>query len=352
MPFLARFLPRRELNIALAFSCLLHLALILPPQWDWRTPAPLPRPMRLNAALTSTPPAPVAPIAPPAPPVASDQATAALPPVEALPAPEAEAETLLPEDAASALPPVPEAQDESPPAEDGIDFFPPRGEVRYIVYRGTQGFEIGRAELSWEIADGRYRLASLLQSTGLASLFYPVSIVSESVGSIGARGLTPERYQQTRNRDTPENVEFDHAAQRVRINRNPPIEMNANSHDFLSLQYQFAYNALPASIAVGVRGTLEFWLATHKKYERIQFVIVGEEILELPAGRFNTLHVQTTDKTSTDLWLALDYLMLPVRLHFTDKNGDHYEQAAREILIETEAEDGSEDREQKTEDGE
>ncbi|MDR2626186.1 MAG: DUF3108 domain-containing protein [Zoogloeaceae bacterium] len=246
---------------------------------------------------------------------------------------------------------MPEAQDELPSGEGTIDFFPPRGEIRYTVYRGTQGFEVGRAELRWEIEEGRYRLTSRLWTTGLAALFYPVNIVSESVGVISARGLQPEYYQQTRNKDAPERVEFDHAAQQVRIQENPPIEMSANSHDFLSLQYQFAYNVLPGSIAAGTRGTLDFWLATHKKYEFIRFVILGEETLELPAGSFNTLHVQSADETSTDLWLAQDYLMLPVRLHFTDKNGDHYEQAAREIRFEKD-EAQEPEPEQETEDTE
>jgi hypothetical protein len=336
MPFFARVFSllrfRRELLIALALSALLHLALLFPLHWAWRLPAPPPQSTRLDAALNSLPlAAPSMPVAPPNPSAASDQPAVTPSPPEASSLPEIEAAAS--EDAASEPPPAPDVQDGPPPSEDKADF-PSRGEVRYIVYRGTQGFEIGVAELSWEIAEGRYRLASLLQTTGLASFFYPVKIVSESAGSIGARGLLPERYQQTRNGETPDNVTFDYAARRIRINQHPPVEMNANSHDFLSLQYQFAYSPLPASAAVGVRGTLDFWLATHKKYGHIQFVIVGEEILELPAGRFNTLHVQAADETSTDFWLAQDYLMLPVRLHFTDKNGNHYEQAAREILIE------------------
>jgi hypothetical protein len=337
-------LPRRELNIALALSCLLHLGLLFPLHWAgvWQPPAPLPPPLRLDAALVRPLPAPVTPVAPlslPVVPAPVDPVLphAALPPVETLPvetssAPEADAQP--PEGAASGLSPEPEIQEDFSSSEGDIDFFPPRGEVRYIVYRGTQGFEVGRAELRWEVAEGRYRLASLLRTTGLAALFYPVHIASESTGSIGARGLMPERYQQTRNQDAPEEVTFDHATQQIRINQGQPVTMNANSHDFLSLQCQFAYNVLPASVAVGVRGALDFWLATHKKYEHVQFVIIGEETLDLPAGRFDTLHVQAVDSSSVDLWLAQDYLMLPVRLHFTDKNGDHYEQAASEILIE------------------
>ncbi|MDR0672766.1 MAG: DUF3108 domain-containing protein [Zoogloeaceae bacterium] len=341
----SRFFPRRELGIALALSSLLHLAVFSPPlRWDWRAPAPLPPPPRLMATLApnSSPPAPIVkPVPPPVTPAAEppvtpapDPVVAALPPADAeTPAPDTAA-IPLPGEAASVSFPAVEPQDES--AAEHIDFFPAHGEVRYSVYRGTQGFEIGRAELRWEIEGDRYRLSSLLKTTGLAALFYPAEIVSDSVGSIGAHGLRPESYQQTHDRDAPERVEFDRVAQQVRINQNPPVEMNANSHDFLSLQYQFAYNALPGSIAAGARGTLDFWLATHKKYEHIQFVIIGEEVLELPAGRFNTLHVQTAGETSTDIWLAQDYLMLPVRLHFTDKNGKHYEQVAREILVEPE----------------
>jgi hypothetical protein len=36
-------------------------------------------------------------------------------------------------------------------------------------------------------------------------------------------------------------------------------------------------------------------------------------------------------ETVTELWLARDHQLLPVKIRFTDKKGDQYEQIAREL---------------------
>ena len=59
--------------------------------------------------------------------------------------------------------------------------------------------------------------------------------------------------------------------------------------------------------------------------------LLGEEEIETPAGRFRALHLRAmTDKT-TEVWIALDRQRLPVRIRFTDKKGESFEQVATEI---------------------
>jgi hypothetical protein len=205
--------------------------------------------------------------------------------------------------------------------------------VRYTVYRGDRGLEIGRATQQWEIAEGRYRLSSVMETTGLAALLRPLRVETQSEGSLGPQGFRPEEYQQKNSKSGEENINFNWEAGQLETSRHPPQALMPGSQDLLSLTYQFAYMVYPLSVAIGPKNSVSFWVATGKKYELYHFDIQGSESLELPAGQFYTLHLQAVGSTQTDLWLALDYLMLPVKIRFTDKDGDIYEQAAREIII-------------------
>jgi uncharacterized protein DUF3108 len=64
---------------------------------------------------------------------------------------------------------------------------------------------------------------------------------------------------------------------------------------------------------------------------------VGEERVAIRLGDFRTLHVRvgTPGEATTELWLALDYKNLPLRIRFTDpRKGEVYEQVATDIEFE------------------
>ena len=62
--------------------------------------------------------------------------------------------------------------------------------MRFVIYYGTQGFEIGRAEHNWEFTeDGHYRLRGMTRTSGLAALIKPLVFENESSGRLVAGGL-------------------------------------------------------------------------------------------------------------------------------------------------------------------
>lgn len=206
--------------------------------------------------------------------------------------------------------------------------FPPLGEVRYIVYKGDMGLEVGYGIHRWKIEEGRYTLSSITETSGLAALIRPVRMEVESQGVLGPKGFVPEAYRVLKNGSpSGEGADFDWANNEIRIGKKQvSYPLKAGSQDLLSLQYQLAY--LP-HLAEGV----SLRVATGKKYELFDLDVVGEEVLELPAGSFRTLHLRYLTETRTELWLALDHLLLPVKVRYTDKKGNAFEQVAREITL-------------------
>ena len=192
---------------------------------------------------------------------------------------------------------------------------------------GTQGFQIGRAEHRWEFTeDGHYRLYGVTETSGLAALFKTVRFENESRGRLVAGGLQPEHYLSRKNgKDANENADFDWSSPQVLLSRDGQVRpVLPGTQDILSLNYHLAYVRQPESGAT-------LGVVTGKKYERYALDSLGEEEIDTPAGRFRTLHLRAMTDSVTEIWLALDHHRLPVKIRFTDKKGDVFEQIATEL---------------------
>ena len=215
----------------------------------------------------------------------------------------------------------------SPPPDPVQPVLPAKGTIRFAIYMGTQGFQIGRAEHRWEFTeDGRYHLFGMTETSGLAALIKTVRFENESRGRLVAGGLQPEHYLSRKNgKDANENADFDWSATQVLLSRDGQVRTIAlGTQDILSLNYHLAYVRQPEHGAtVGV--------VTGKKYERYALDSLGEEEIDTPAGHFRTLHLRAMTDSTTEIWLALDHHRLPVKIRFTDKKGDIFEQIATEL---------------------
>lgn len=234
--------------------------------------------------------------------------------------------------AAPAEPPVENGQKNEAtvaftPPEPAKPLLPASGTIRYAIFMGDKGFQIGRAEHTWEFtADGRYRLTGMTETSGLAALFKSIRFENESSGRLVAGGLQPELYRTRKNgQDANENADFDWTAAAVHLSRGDKTQaIIPGTQDILSLNYQLAYLTRPeAGTTVGV--------VTGRKYERHALDSLGEENLVTPAGHFRALHLRAMGDNVTEIWIALDRNRLPVKIRFTDKKGDIYEQVATEI---------------------
>ena len=204
---------------------------------------------------------------------------------------------------------------------------PPRGMIRYRVDRGDSNFEIGFALHEWTIADGHYRLTSVAETTGLVWLFKSVRIEMESRGLITTDGLQPQHFAVRRDGlPTREKVDFDWPAMTVSVADHGAQPLDAGAQDLLSFNYQLGFLEHPEE-----GDTLP--IATGKKYEIYRLEVLGDEDVELPAGPMRTLHLRTPGTNSTELWLAYDYLLLPVKIRYVDGQGDSFVQVATKIRV-------------------
>lgn len=204
---------------------------------------------------------------------------------------------------------------------------PPQGMIRYRVDRGDSNFAIGTALHEWAIDGERYRLTSRLETTGLVWLFRALRIDMESRGLLSAEGLQPEMFTVLRNgEEAREKAFFDWQAMTVRVGDRPAQVVARGAQDLLSFNYQLGF-----SLPRGMGSVLP--IATGRKYGVYRLEVLGDEEIEVPAGVMRTLHLRAPGVNTTELWLAYDYLLLPVKIRHVDSRGESLVQVATEIRV-------------------
>jgi hypothetical protein len=113
---------------------------------------------------------------------------------------------------------------------------------------------------------------------------------------------------------------------RFRVGDDAPQIMIQGTQDLLSFNYQLGFMPHPE-----VGSTLP--IATGRKYGIYRLEVLGDEDIEIPAGVLRTLHLRAPGVNTTELWLAYDYLLLPVKIRFVDNKGDSLVQVATAIQL-------------------
>ncbi len=221
---------------------------------------------------------------------------------------------------------VPEVSSQGPETPPAPPRLPPRGSIRFRVDRGDSNFEIGVAHQDWEFENGRYRLRSVVETTGLVSLFRSVRIEMESLGRFSENGLQPEVFGVIREgRRAREKALFDWESMKLRVSDRPEQTLGLGAQDLLSFYYQLGFLDIPP----GGAGSMP--VATGKKYGLYRLENLGDEEIEIPLGVLRTRHLRAPGENSTELWLAYDYRLLPVKIRHVDNNGGTLVQVAVDI---------------------
>lgn len=208
---------------------------------------------------------------------------------------------------------------------------PGKGRMRYEVIRGEGGFVIGQSIHTWEHDGFSYQFKSLTETTGLAAFFKPVQVLQSSQGEVSADGLRPLEFRHERVGGT-DSASFDWPNRFVTYaGRRESIV--GGTQDMLSMYYQIVLLA-PKS------GMLDMPIATGRKLENYRFEVLGEEVLAFPSGERRALRVRTRSGGDTiELWLrtgdAAAARGLPLKIRFTDRKGEVFDQVADNVDAET-----------------
>jgi hypothetical protein len=284
----------------------LAISLITPPP-----PAPA-------ATPKSAPPRPPRPRAPKAPSIPAPVAT----PEPAPPEPEPQVPPPVEEPAPPPAPPAPVV--EEPRLPPTIETVPTKGRIAYrTTYTRMRG--IGALTfVDWNVDTERGRYELWLRTVDPAGL-----IDMRSTGSLQPFGIAPERYVERieiANREL--HAEFDWNARVVNFGgkgAGPPAGFLEGVQDPLSLQFHLPLlaQAYPWRFAEGAELTFQ---VARRDIETYVFRVEGYEAVRISERDVRALRIERARgphaNRRVEMWMAPEYQWLPVRLRYTDTNGE------------------------------
>jgi hypothetical protein len=315
-------LPRnyRALTLAVAASLIAHVTTL----GYLRPPEPTPDELQpLTATITELPPPPLPILTPP--PKPNRRARVLVPPtMPLLEAPDASIPVdTATGDAAQAFAPmaepayIPVPTEETiaaaPPERTAAPALPPRIELAYRGFLGTQGFFVGDAVYRLEHSANAYKITTIGEARGLAALFIRGQGKLTSTGTITATGLQPNLYTIERSNDNRhEEATFDWESGVVLLNDNKTAALDLPTFDPLVVLWQF-YFAPPDQDEVS------FAVATTRRVYHYSFRRTGVEKVSLS---FGAVEAEVWERASGDgsvnakVWLApsLHHVMVKMRL--------------------------------------
>lgn len=174
---------------------------------------------------------------------------------------------------------------------------------------------------------GRYRMTSSLRTLGL------FDARQSSEGTIGSDGLVPDAFAHHAGNRPALAVTFDWAAKQVTFRPAGTVEpARPGMQDRLSLLVQLAWLRRSQPLA----GEFEMPVASHRRVFAYTFVARGDETLDLPAGRFETVRLERRPESGDDVldvWLAPQLCSLPVRVRYRDDKGLIVDQRLRGVQV-------------------
>jgi hypothetical protein len=205
---------------------------------------------------------------------------------------------------------------------------PPSAQLDYTIRASVQGLSLeGSGTIGWQTAASKYQL-SFDTTTALTG-----KLLSEkSEGSVDRRGLQPASFYSKRFRKEALTVNFDRTAGHIVFpDHHPSLKIEGGEQDRISVLWQLLslVRATPARFAVGTQW--KFFVISHRHGEPWTFLVQEKQKLRTALGEIDTLHLvyQPTDASSApkvDIWLAPSLDGFPVRIRFSEPNGDAIEQ--------------------------
>ena len=201
----------------------------------------------------------------------------------------------------------------------------PSAELKYDVQALREGQTVyGRGKIHWQTENGKYSV------TGEAGVLFFTVLQFKSEGALDDYGVAPALYSEKRFRKSETNTHFN------RDERNS-ISFSASTasyprtggeQDRASIIWQLAAIGRGDSEKFASGAELDLFVAGIRDAETWRIHVVGLEDIEVGTGKMAAWHVVRAPRAGSydqqlDIWLAPQQQWYPVRLRYTETNGDY-----------------------------
>ncbi len=194
-------------------------------------------------------------------------------------------------------------------------------ETEFDVRTAIDGNAEGKATITYNLIENmQYRIRWLTKGTGIMALIFP-ELLQTSDGELTKSGLRPDHYlyQFGKKADKSRSASFDWQAKKVNLQtaKDTKVEdLPEGTQDLLSFMYQFMH--------VPPLQRMQLPIVNGKKLRIYDYSFEGEEQINSALGELKTLHILhggSNEEEKTELWLAVDFQFVPVKIRKIEDDG-------------------------------
>lgn len=210
---------------------------------------------------------------------------------------------------------------------------PPSADLRYAITAKQSGFNInGKATVNW-FNDGK--TYSIFADTH--AMIVGKILEAKSEGAIDTYGIAPKQFTEKRFRKAPAVSTFDRDKQEISFTQSDnhyPISGGEQDRTSIVWHLVSVARANPKQFKTG--SAWDFFVVGPRDAEPWRFTVVSKDKVKTPLGTLDTVHIfrdppPDDQKQKLDIWLAPSQNWYPVRIRFTDPNGDYIDQTVESI---------------------
>lgn len=210
---------------------------------------------------------------------------------------------------------------------------PPPAELAYSIKARQSGLTIdGEALVKWETANNRFSVTAETRAMLVGKI-----LDAKSEGAIDAYGLAPTAFTEKRFRKTATTATFNRQSRTLSFTESAQTyPLNGGEQDRTSVIWQLIAVARGAPAKFKAGSAWRFFVAGQRDAEPWIFKVVAQEKIGTPQGNVSAWHVVKTPPPDAkgqqlDIWLAPSLDWYPVKLRFTDADGEFIEQTLQKI---------------------
>lgn len=205
-------------------------------------------------------------------------------------------------------------------------------ETYFEVRTKIDGPAEGKAKIVYNLVDdSHYLLNFVVEAKGVAAIFIP-DLLQTSEGMLTKSGIQPSSYTYKfgEKEDKARKAMFDWQSKTLQLTTNKgltTLPLQEGTQDQLSFMYQFMY--------VAPLQQMQLNITNGKKLREYNYNFDGEDLVLSKLGEvkaFHITHAGKDDDEKTELWLAIDYQNIPIKIRKTEKDGKVYEFVANQIV--------------------
>jgi hypothetical protein len=208
----------------------------------------------------------------------------------------------------------------------------PTAELRYTIKAKQKGIPVsGEAFVKWQLGSPNDAQSYSVVTETRVALFGKI-LDASSFGHIDSLGLVPDKFVEKRFGKAESTTRFDHSSKTINFTESTQTyKLKGGEQDRTSATWQLVTLARAAADKFVTGSEWKMFVAGRRDAEDWSFKVAGTELVVTPLGEFSAVHfIKAPPPDSKDqqleIWLAPKLEWYPIRLKFSDADGDHVDQ--------------------------